>query len=115
VSLSREAAKKLVLRAPCDGTFLSRAEIGDIVTEGQMLGAVQNEKVVAHASGVLRGLVHDGIPVKKGMKLGDIDPSGDRERCLHISEKSNAIAGGVMEACLVLLSRRACKQSDVSC
>jgi hypothetical protein len=40
------------------------------------------------------------------MKLGDIDPTMERERCYSISGKSRAIAGGVLEACTALLVKR---------
>jgi xanthine dehydrogenase accessory factor len=37
------------------------------------------------------------------MKIGDIDPRAAREHCFTISDKSLAIAGGVLEAVLYLL------------
>jgi len=92
----------LVLRAPERGEFASKKEIGMTVAEGDLLGQVENEEVRASASGVLRGLIHDGVSVEKGEKIGDIDPTGDESRCHTISEKSNAIAGGVLEAVLSL-------------
>jgi hypothetical protein len=39
------------------------------------------------------------------LKIGDIDPSGDKTRVYQVSEKANAIAGGVLEACLFLLNK----------
>ena len=39
------------------------------------------------------------------MKSGDIDPRGIREYCLTVSDKSMAVAGGVLEA-ILSLSRR---------
>ena len=50
--------------------------------------------------GVLRGLVHDGLSVKAGMKIGDVDPRAKREHCFTISDKALAIGGGVLEAIL---------------
>jgi xanthine dehydrogenase accessory factor len=40
------------------------------------------------------------VEVRRGMKVGDIDPRGKREFCFTISEKARAIAGGVLEAIL---------------
>jgi xanthine dehydrogenase accessory factor len=51
-------------------------------------------------SGVIRGLLREGVSAKKGMKVGDIDPRGKRELCFSISEKARAIGGGVLEAIL---------------
>ena len=50
--------------------------------------------------GVLRGLIADGIPVRKGMKSGDVDPRAKVENCYTVSDKASAIAGGVLEAIL---------------
>jgi len=44
--------------------------------------------------------VHEGVEVKKGMKIGDVDPRDDPRYCTTISDKSLAVGGGVMEAVL---------------
>ena len=95
----------IVLRAPRDGTFRERAAIGDIVDEGQVLGTVDGEPVRAGVRGVVRGLIHDGRAVTAGLKLGDVDPTCEPRRATTIGEKSNAIAGGVLEAILTLARR----------
>ncbi len=94
----------IVLRAPCDGTFHESAAIGDLVEEGRVLGDVDGEPVRAGVRGVVRGLIRDGRAVTRGLKIGDVDPSCEPRRATTISEKSNAIAGGVLEA---ILARRA--------
>ncbi|MEM2899711.1 MAG: selenium-dependent molybdenum cofactor biosynthesis protein YqeB [Halobacteria archaeon] len=94
--------ESLVLRAPCDGIFRASREIGDIVEKGEVLGVIDSSDVTAGEKGVIRGLIHDGVRVTKGLKIGDIDPTCIKERCFTISEKSNAIAGGVLEACTYL-------------
>jgi xanthine dehydrogenase accessory factor len=55
---------------------------------------------VAAFAGVVRGLLHDGLPVTAGMKVGDLDPRGVREHCFTISDKARSIGGGVLEAIL---------------
>jgi xanthine dehydrogenase accessory factor len=62
--------------------------------------------VLAPLDGVLRGLIHDGVWVEKGLKIGDVDPRGDARHCYTISEKSLAIGGGVLEAILVYLREK---------
>ncbi|HLN61835.1 MAG TPA: selenium-dependent molybdenum cofactor biosynthesis protein YqeB [Symbiobacteriaceae bacterium] len=92
-----------VVRAPADGAFAQGArEIGDTVRAGDLLGHVDGRPVLAAIDGLLRGLIRDGTPVTAGLKIGDIDPLGDVARCFTISDKALAVAGGVLEALLVL-------------
>jgi len=97
--------KKIVLRAPVSGIFKGYKKIGDIVHPGDLLGKIGRNDIRAEIKGVLRGLLHDGVTIKKGVKIGDIDPTCDIKRAFTISEKSNAIAGGVLEASLYLLRK----------
>lgn len=92
-----------VLRAPCAGTLTGQRRIGDPVETGEAVASVAGQPVVAKISGVLRGLLADGLLVKPGMKVGDVDPRGVREHCFTISDKARAIGGGVLEAILYLL------------
>ena len=90
-----------VLRSPADGVFQSDLSIGDEVKQDQVVGTVSGEPVKALIKGILRGLIRPGSCVKKGLKIGDIDPRDDPTYCSTISEKANAIAGGVLEAVLM--------------
>jgi xanthine dehydrogenase accessory factor len=91
-----------VIRAPRSGTWRGERAIGDAVRAGDIVAKIQGERVVAPISGVLRGLLADGIQVTEGMKAGDIDPRGVRDHCFTISDKALAIGGGVLEAMLFL-------------
>lgn len=91
---------KRVVRAPADGTFEPLAQIGDAVRAEQVLARVGGEPVTAQIAGVLRGLLQAGLPVTAGMKVGDVDPRGERSSCFTVSDKSLAVAGGVLEAVL---------------
>ncbi len=93
-----------LLRAPCEGAVNGLAQIGDLVGRGQEVAHVASEPVVAAIDGVLRGLIRDGAVVTEGMKIGDVDPRGERLFCFTISDKANAIAGGVLEAVLRLIT-----------
>jgi xanthine dehydrogenase accessory factor len=95
-----------LLRAPADGRLSSSYIIGDPVEAGQAVAAVGEVPLVASISGVLRGLIQPGLSVKRGEKVGDIDPRGVREYCFTVSDKSNAVAGGALEAVLALMTRR---------
>lgn len=87
-----------VLRAPCSGVVEFFYHIGDLVEEGQVIGRVENMEVVASIGGIIRGLIRNGLYVKKGFKIGDIDPRGIREYAFTISDKARAVGKGVLEA-----------------
>ncbi|MCK4432181.1 MAG: molybdenum hydroxylase, partial [Candidatus Aminicenantes bacterium] len=74
--------------------------------KGDVIGRVDDIQIKAKANGVIRGLIHDGVHVVKGLKIGDIDPTSEVNRAYEISEKANAVAGGVLEACLYLLNKK---------
>ena len=93
-------AEERVLRAPGGGIFRAQKQIGDSVKKDEILGFVDEEKVIAGIEGVLRGLIRSGSRVSKGLKLGDIDPRGEAGYCYTISDKARAIAGSVLEAIL---------------
>ena len=95
-------AGERVLRAPADGVFEGVKKIRDLVSQGDIVGYVAGVPMCATISGVLRGLLADGVEVKKGMKSGDIDPRGEVLHCDTVSDKANAVAGGVLEAILHL-------------
>ncbi|MBL8045985.1 MAG: EF2563 family selenium-dependent molybdenum hydroxylase system protein [Anaerolineales bacterium] len=89
-----------VLRAPQAGTLHGELQIGALAQAGQTVATVNGVPIMAEFNGVLRGLVHDGLPVTAGMKVGDLDPRGVREHCFTISDKARAVGGGVLEAIL---------------
>ncbi|HDM09780.1 MAG: EF2563 family selenium-dependent molybdenum hydroxylase system protein [Deltaproteobacteria bacterium] len=96
-----------VLRAPASGVVKTITEIGEKVSEGEVVGYVNGSEVKALIDGVIRGLIHPGVNVTKGLKIGDIDPRGNVRHCFTISEKSLAIAGGVLEGILRVFGKSA--------
>lgn len=98
-----------VLRAPAKGIFKSCAQIGDYVQEGQIVAYVADQPVKSLLTGYLRGLLHDGLEVHQGMKIGDVDPRAERSHCFTISDKARALGGAVLEAMLHLLRRNKLK------
>ena len=97
-----------VLRAPAAGHLVAHRQIGDQVAAGDLIAEVApnggfasgNTLITAPFAGVLRGLVHPAVTVSAGMKVGDLDPRGQREYCFSISDKALAVGGGVLEAIL---------------
>jgi xanthine dehydrogenase accessory factor len=94
-----------VIRSPRAGVLDSRAAIGDLVKKDDVVavvrsgtGAGKHDKVRAPISGLLRGMIAGGTRVKKGQKIGDVDPRGRDVDPSTISDKGRAVAGGVLEA-----------------
>jgi xanthine dehydrogenase accessory factor len=95
-----------VLRAPAAGRLHAARSIGDIVEEGDVLATVDGKPLRADFRGLIRGMARDGLMVETGMKIGDLDPRIDPSLCRVVSDKALAVAGGVLEAILVLVAER---------
>lgn len=91
-----------IVRASASGKITNVSCIGDSVEKGQIIARIGDVPVYSPLSGMLRGLIQSGIIVDEHMKIGDVDPRNRPEYCYTISEKSRAIAGGVLEAILYL-------------
>jgi xanthine dehydrogenase accessory factor len=107
-------ARERVIKAHRAGIFRTGHEIGNRVEQGEKIGVVvllferadfyrgvpvdSEYPVVARISGVIRGLLRDGVPVEPGDKIGDIDPRGFTEDLDHVSDKAQRVAEGVLEA-----------------
>ncbi len=89
-----------IIRAPADGPFEPVARIGQQVTLGDVVAKVNGVAVTAQLTGIVRGMLPQGIPVHAGMKAGDIDPRCEVEHCFTVSDKARAIGGGVLEGIL---------------
>nr|WP_314096788.1 selenium-dependent molybdenum cofactor biosynthesis protein YqeB [uncultured Lachnoanaerobaculum sp.] len=95
-----------IIRATADGVFSAKVNIGDFVKAGDLLAYCDETPVYANIDGIVRGLLQDGVKVKKGMKSGDVDPRAEKEYCFSVSDKASAIGGGVLEAILSKISGR---------
>jgi xanthine dehydrogenase accessory factor len=89
-----------VIRAPQEGKFKALKMIGDDVKANEKVGMIGNAVVQSRIAGVIRGLLRDGTEVWKGMKLGDVDPRGNKAHCYTISDKARTISGGVLQTIL---------------
>lgn len=103
-----EGDPRRVLRAPADGAFIAHKKIGEHCEVDEVVGVISGQysvtsnqySVVSPISGVLRGIIRDGVYVSKGLKIGDVDPRNDVSACHLVSDKALAIGGGVLEAIL---------------
>ena len=107
-------AQERVIKAQRPGIFHTNHDIGNRLEQGEKVGVVvllltredfyrgvpvdSEYPVVARISGVIRGLLRDGVPVETGDKIGDIDPRGITEDLEHVSDKAQRVAEGVLEA-----------------
>lgn len=97
--------RERVIHSPAKGILRNVKKITDTVSKGETVALVETEKgtvaVEATLTGILRGLIRDGYPVKVGFKIADIDPRAEElSNCFTISDKARCIAGGVLEAIL---------------
>jgi xanthine dehydrogenase accessory factor len=108
--LVRGAGRERVLHAPVAGVVENLRRIGELVRAGEpvlaLAGADGRVPLTAGVDGILRGLIRPGYQAHAGMKVADVDPRGRREHCFTISDKALAVAGGVLEAILMLGVRR---------
>jgi len=98
-----------VIKAPAAGIVEQVAVIGDVVRAGDTVLAIRGTgglvKVNSSIDGIVRGVIRPGLEVPAGMKIADVDPRVRPESCVTVSDKARAVAGGVLEALLVLKGR----------
>jgi xanthine dehydrogenase accessory factor len=91
-----------VLKAPGPGRVLLQKRIGDLVRKGEAVMTVGSVPVTAPLDGCVRGLIHEGLYVSAGLKIGDIDPRGQDSYTATISDKARTLGRAALEAVLVL-------------
>lgn len=96
-----QSARRVVY-APTAGTLKPEVAIGDMVTEGAVLGYVAGQPVCSGLDGKVRGLIHPLAELSAGVKVGDVDPRGSIVDPALVTDKALAIAGGVLESLLRL-------------
>ena len=95
---------KRVLRSPSNGVIHTFNKIGKVVFQNDVIARVNDIEILAPFSGLIRGLIHDGLEVETGMKIGDLDHNIDEQICYLVSDKALAIGGSVLEVLLSDLS-----------
>jgi xanthine dehydrogenase accessory factor len=96
-----------IIRAPADGIWTTLVGISETIEAGGLVARVTPRSgaplpVRAALTGIVRGMLPAGRSVYEGMKCGDIDPRCESSHCFSVSDKALAVAGGALEAALVL-------------
>jgi len=97
-------ARDRYVYAPLDGVFRTVAHIGDLVRQGQEVAAIASTAIPAPLDGKLRGLMHDGVPVKARTKVIEVDPRGSTVEIRGIAERPRRIADAVLSVIIFRLS-----------
>ncbi|MCL2127633.1 MAG: selenium-dependent molybdenum cofactor biosynthesis protein YqeB [Treponema sp.] len=94
-----------VVHAPASGTVIHKKKIGNVVKQGETLFTVGGIEANAPFTGLLRGLIREGLEVPKGMKAADIDPRTDVD-WRTISDKARCLGGAALEAYFLMRNRK---------
>jgi len=98
-----------VLRAPAQGVLAVRKRIGEVARQGEVVFAVDGQEVRAPFTGLVRGMLRDGMEVPQGMKTADTDPRTDID-VNTISDKARCLGGAALEAYLYLRNQKEAPQ-----
>jgi len=71
-----------------------------MVAQGDVVMRVEEQPVIAPFGGCLRGSISDRVLVRRGMKIGDVDPRGDARFVHVVSDKARAVGRAALEAAL---------------
>ena len=100
-----------ILFSPAAGEVEALHHISYPIKEGEAIAVIHaaNGKDVtatAQMTGVIRGIIRDGFPIREGQKLADINPTMRQGDCFRMSDKSRCIAGAVLEAIMIWDSQK---------
>lgn len=89
--------RERLVYASFDGLWQTTSHIRDRVDKQQIVGVLDGMPVHAPCAGYLRGLTHDGVTVRRGQKIIEVDPR--QEPDTHgLGARPAAIARGVASA-----------------
>jgi xanthine dehydrogenase accessory factor len=85
--------------APVTGRFQTSMNIGDEVSEGDVVASIDDTPLHAPLSGILRGLTRDGVQVDERTKVIEVDPRSREVASISgIAERPERVADGVRRA-----------------
>ncbi len=89
------AGRERTIYAAVDGVFRTTNRIGEHVSSCR-IGTLDGTPIPTPMPGVLRGLVRDGVRVRAGAKLVEVDPRDDPALCFGLGERPKRIAAAVL-------------------
>jgi xanthine dehydrogenase accessory factor len=98
-------ARDRFVYAPVSGVMRTQAQIAQRVRAGEVVATIGDEVLRAPLAGILRGLVHDGVPVEAQAKVLEVDPRGDIAKVVGIGPRPRRIAEGVLAAMALTAGR----------
>lgn len=64
--------------------------------EGDVIASIGEHEIKAPLTGMVRGLLNDGLAVVGGFKIGDIDPRGETADFTSVSDKARRLAAAYL-------------------
>jgi len=92
------AGRERNVYAQWSGQFRTAHNIGQQVSQGEVVAVLAERFITAPLAGCIRGLTHHGVHVQVGTKIVEIDPRSDPATCFGLGERPARIAAGVLEA-----------------
>ena len=91
--------KERVIHSPCAGVMKHVKPLASVVNQGEVIAYIDETPVTATITGILRGLLREGLRVPEHFKIIDIDPRmKEIDNCVTISDKARTLGGSVLQA-----------------
>lgn len=90
------AGRERAVYAPEAGVVRTHHRIADRVEAGEVVVELGPHLLRAPLAGCLRGLMRDGVRVRQGAKVLEVDPRGDPALCYGVGERPRRVAAAVL-------------------
>jgi xanthine dehydrogenase accessory factor len=87
-----------LVEAPKAGVFSTTLDVGDHVDAGELVAQVDTVELRSPLTGVVSGIVYNGVAVNARAMVIEVAPKDDVERIYGLGERSRRVADGVLDA-----------------
>jgi xanthine dehydrogenase accessory factor len=94
---SDEGAERVRITAEAPGAFMPLKRLGQSVAAGEPFAEVGGKPVSTEGSGLISGILREGIEVPAGAVLAEVDTRGIEDYCYTVSGVGRAVSGSVLE------------------
>jgi xanthine dehydrogenase accessory factor len=98
------AGRGRLVHAPKAGVFSTTLDVGDHVDAGDLVATVDTVELRSPLTGVLSGIVYNGVAVAERAAVIEVDPRSDAELIRCVGDRPRCVADGVLEAITRLTS-----------